>query len=44
MSIAIRFLAGFIVGAEINSAPGVYCNLYCGIFEVAFYNEDKLED
>jgi hypothetical protein len=44
LSIAIRFSAGFIVGFEINSAPGAYLNLYLGIMEVVFYDEDKLED
>jgi hypothetical protein len=44
MSIAVRFSAGFILGFEIGSAPGVYLNLYLGIMELAFYDEDKLED
>ena len=44
MSIAIRFVTGFILGFEFSPAPGVYLCVYGGIFEMAFYNEDKLED
>lgn len=41
---AFRFIAGFVLGFEINPAPGVYVCLYLGIIELAFYDEDKVED
>lgn len=44
MSIAIRLLAGFTIGFEVTPAQGVYFTLYLGIAEVAFYNEEELED
>lgn len=44
MSIAIRFMTGFAVGIEINAAEGVYVSLYLGIAEIAFYNEEEMED
>jgi hypothetical protein len=44
MSVAIRFMAGLAFGFEINSGPGVYLCIYLGIAEIAFFNEDKLED
>jgi hypothetical protein len=44
MSIACRFITGFSLGLEVNAAPGVYLNLYLGIVEVVFYNEEGLED
>lgn len=44
MSIAVRFMTGFALGLEINPGPGVHVSLYLGIAEVAFYNEEELED
>lgn len=44
MSIAIRLMAGFALGFEINPGPGVYVCIYLGIAEIAFYNEEELED
>jgi hypothetical protein len=44
MSIAVRLVGGFTVGFECWSAPGVYFNLYLGFIEMAFYNEEELED
>lgn len=44
MSIAIRLIGGFTVGFELWSAQGVYFNLYLGFVELAFYNEEELED
>ena len=44
MSIAIRLMAGFALGFEINPAPGIYVSLYLGIAEIAFYNEEEMED
>lgn len=44
MSIAIRLITGFVLGFEINTAPGVYVCIYLGIAEIAFYNEKELED
>ena len=41
MSIAIRLMAGFALGFEINPA---YVSIYFGIAEIAFYNEEELED
>jgi hypothetical protein len=37
-------MAGFALGLEIAPAPGIYVSLYLGIAEVAFYNEEGLED
>ena len=44
MSTAVRFMTGFAVGIEFAPAPGMYFCLYLGIAEVAFYNEEELED
>lgn len=44
MSIAIRFITGVCVGLEFAAAPGVYVSLYLGIIEIAFYNEEEVED
>lgn len=44
MSIAIRLVGGFTIGFELWAAPGVYLNLYLGFVELAFYNEEELED
>jgi hypothetical protein len=44
MSIAVRLVGGFTIGFECWSAPGVYFNLYLGFIELAFYNEEELED
>lgn len=44
MSIAIRFMTGFAVGLEFAPAPGVHLSLYLFIVEVAFYNQEELED
>jgi hypothetical protein len=44
MSIAVRLVGGFTIGFELWSAPGVYFNLYLGFIELAFYNEEELED
>ena len=44
MSIAIRFMTGFALGVEFAPAPGMYFSLYLGIAEIAFYNEEGLED
>ena len=44
MSIALRWMAGLVVGFEIAPAPGMYLSLYLGIIEVVFYNEEGLED
>jgi len=44
MSVAIRFMGGLAFGFEIISGPGLYLCVYLGIVEVAFFNEDKLED
>jgi hypothetical protein len=44
MSIAVRLVGGFTIGFECWSAPGVYFNLYLGFIEMAFYNEEELED
>jgi hypothetical protein len=44
MSIALRFITGVAVGLEFSPAPGVHLSLYLGIVEIAFYNEEGLED
>ena len=44
MSIALRLMTGFAVGFELAPAPGMYFSLYLGIAEIAFYNEEELED
>jgi len=44
MSIAVRFMTGVALGFEINPGPGVYISVYLGIAEIAFYNEEELED
>ncbi|CAB4139157.1 hypothetical protein UFOVP337_20 [uncultured Caudovirales phage] len=44
MSIAIRLMAGFALGFEVNAAPGIYLCVYFGIAEIAFYNEEEMED
>lgn len=44
MSLAIRFTCGLVFGFDALPAPGVYVSVYLGIIELAFYNEDKLED
>lgn len=44
MSIAIRFMAGLALGFEVNPAPGIYVSLYLGIAEIAFYNEEEIEN
>ena len=44
MSIAVRLVGGFTIGFECWSVPGVYFNLYLGFIELAFYNEEELED
>ena len=44
MSIAIRFMAGLALGFEVNAAPGIYVSLYLGIAEIAFYNEEEIEN
>jgi hypothetical protein len=44
MSIALRLMAGFALGFEIAPAPGIYVSLYLGIAEVAFYNEEEMEN
>jgi len=44
LSIAFRLMAGFTLGFEVSPAPGVYFTVYLGIAEVAFYNEEELED
>jgi hypothetical protein len=44
MDIAIRWMTGFAVGLEINAVPGVYFCLYLGIAEIAFYNEEEMND
>jgi hypothetical protein len=37
-------MTGFAVGFELTPGPGVYLSLYLGFAEVAFYNEEELED
>ena len=37
-------MAVFALGFEINAAPGVYVSIYFGIAEIAFYNEEEMED
>lgn len=44
MSLAFRWMGGLAFGFEINAGPGVYLCIYLGIAEIAFFNEDKLED
>ncbi len=44
MSIAIRLMAGLALGFEVNPAPGIYVSLYLGIAEIAFYNEEEIEN
>ena len=44
MSIAARFMAGLAFGFEVDTGPGVYLCIYLGVVEIAFYDEDKLED
>ena len=44
MSLAIRLMAGFALGFEINAAPGVYLCIYLGIAEIAFYNEEEMKN
>lgn len=44
MSVAIRPLTGVALGFEFAPISGVYFTVYLGIVEVAFYNEEELED
>jgi hypothetical protein len=44
MSIALRFMAGFALGFEVNASPGVYLCIYLGIAEIAVFNEEEMED
>jgi hypothetical protein len=44
MVMAIRFLSGLAIGFDISPAPGVYLSLYLGIFELAFYNPEEIEE
>jgi len=44
MLIAIRFTTGFIVGFEFAPVDGVYFCMYLGICEIAFYNEEALDE
>jgi hypothetical protein len=39
-----RLMGGLAFGFELNAGPGMYLCVYLGIVEVAFFNEDKLED
>jgi hypothetical protein len=44
MEIAVRLMTGFALGLEFNAAPGVYFCLYLGIAEIAFYNEEEMDN
>jgi len=44
MSIAIRFTTGFILGFEFTPIEGVHFCLYLGICEIAFYDEEIVDD
>lgn len=44
MVMAIRLMAGLAVGFDVSPAPGVYVSIYLGIFELAFYNPEEIEE
>lgn len=44
MIMAIRFITGIALGFDVNPAPGVYVSIYLGIFEIAVYNPEEIEE
>jgi hypothetical protein len=44
MVAAIRFITGIALGFDISPAPGVYVTIYLGIFEIAFFNPEEIEE
>ena len=44
MSTGFRLMGGLAFGFELNAGPGLYLCIYLGIVEIAFFDEDKLED
>ena len=44
MTIVFNFITGFVVGFDIAPAPGIYVVVSLGIVEIAFFNDELVDE